>query len=130
MSGKGLRKTQLLCLRLCNFKKIGHINDTFVIDTDQNRLVFFPNPTQVSLSCPPKNNVNDILTGLHRVPAACDIRTNDVHWPAKQTLAIDIEEPNDNSFGLDSISLPLVSLDKKGSVHDSLKELLKKLPKK
>ena len=59
---------------------------------------------------------------------ACDITTETVFWPAKQTLTIDIKVDDIND--LDSTSLPLININKTTKVGKSLKELLAKLPDK
>ena len=114
-------------LKICNHEKIGVANDTFVVETDQHRLVHFSEKTRVSLDCPDKQ-VRDTLEGLHKVPLACDITTETVFWPAKQTLTIDIKVEDIND--LDSTSLPLININKTTKVGKSLKELLAKLPDK
>ena len=111
---------------MCNYNKIGKINDTFVVETDQNRLVYFSELTKVSLGCPDKQ-LRDTLFGLHKLPLACDIETEYVFWPAKQTVTIAIDL-NETSV-LDSSSLPIISVNKTSKVHKSLRELLAKLPK-
>ena len=58
---------------------------------------------------------------------ACDIETEYVFWPAKQTVTIAIDL-NETSV-LDSSSLPIISVNKTSKVHKSLRELLAKLPK-
>ena len=60
------------------------------------------------------------------MPLACDIKTDQVFWPAKQTVTISIEL-NDTSI-LDSTSLPIISINKTDKLSKSLKELLDKLP--
>ena len=83
--------------------------------------------TRVSLDCPDKQ-VRDTLEGLHRLPLACDIITDTVFWPAKQTLTINVKiEPMND---LDSTSLPLINISGVTKVGKSLKELLAKLPDK
>jgi len=114
-------------LEVCNYRKVGVTNDTFVVETDQHRLVHFSEKTRVSLDCPDKQ-VRDTLEGLHKVPLACDITTETVFWPAKQTLTIDIKVEDIDE--LDSTSLPLININKTTKVGKSLKELIDKLPDK
>ena len=114
-------------MEICNYHKVGQTNDTFVVETDQHRLVYFSERTRVSLDCP-KKQVRDTLVGLHKLPLACDIKTDQVFWPAKQTVTISLEV-NDTSI-LDSTSLPIISINKTDKLSKSLKELLDKLPNK
>ena len=51
-------------LEICNYEKVGVTNDTFVVETDQHRLVHFSEKTRVSLDFPDKQ-VTDTLEGLH-----------------------------------------------------------------
>ena len=126
VSGKILRKTTRACWKYVIIKKTGQLNDTFVVEIDQHRLVYFSEQTRVSLEFPEKQ-VRDTLFGLHKLPLACDIKTDHVFWPAKQTVTISIDL-NDTSV-LGSSSLPIISVNKTSKVHKSLKELLAKLPK-
>jgi hypothetical protein len=125
---EGFKQNSTAMLEICNYKKIGQLKDTFVVETDKHRLVYFSEQTKVSLDCPEKNVV-DTLIGLHRLPLACDITTDSVFWPAKQTVTIAIESNETNSFGLDSTYLPIISVNRTSKLHSSLRELIAKLPK-
>lgn len=115
-------------LKYCNFKKFGKVNDTFLKDTEKDRLVYFSQQTQVQLDCPDRN-VRDNLFGLHKFPLACDVRTEDTYWPARQSINIEIERLNDSSYvPFDTSYLPVISLNETKDVHSSLKELINKLP--
>ena len=39
-------------MEICNYQKVGQTNDTFVVETDQHRLVYFSEHTRVSLDYP------------------------------------------------------------------------------
>ena len=123
---EGFKKNGTAMLEICNYNKIGQINDTFVIETDQHRLVYFSELTKVSLDCPDKQ-VRDNLIGFHRLPLACEIQTDYVLWPAKQTVTIELN--NTYSFNLDSTYLPIIDVNRTSKVHTSLRELITKLPK-
>ena len=96
-------------MEICNHQKVGQTNDTFIVETDQHRLVYFSEHTRVSLDCP-KKQVRDTLFGLQKLPLACDIKTDQFFWPTKQTVTISIDL-NDSSV-LDSTSLPIISINK------------------
>ena len=123
---EGFKQNTTRMMTICNYKKVGKINDTFVVETDQHRLVYFSELTKVTLGCPTKQ-VRDNLIGLHKLPLACDIETKYVFWPAKQTVTVTLHL-NDSS-GLDSSALPIISVNKTSKIHKSLRELLAKLPK-
>lgn len=125
---EGYRKNSTAMLSLCNYNKIGQLNDTFVIETDQHRLVYFSEQTKVSLECPEKQ-VKDSLVGLHKIPLACDVETEYVYWPAKQTATIALELNESSSFVLDSTYLPIINVNKSSKIHSSLRELINTLPK-
>lgn len=125
---EGYKNNGTAMLKLCNYKKVGHLNDTFVIETDQHRLVYFSEQTKVSLDCPDKQ-VRDTLIGLHKLPLACNIETDSVFWPAKQTVTISLELNDTDSFVADSTYLPIIDVNKSSNVHSSLRELINTLPK-
>ena len=114
-------------IKLCDFGKAGEVNDTFVIETDKNRLVYFTTETEVELNCPGKQ-INSKLSGLHEVSLACDIKTKQVHWPSKQTAIIDIKFDDTTSF--DATELPIANIDKSSNIHSSLREIIDKIPKR
>ena len=115
-------------IELCSYHKIGQLNDTVVIETDQHRLVYFSEPTKVSLDCPEKQ-VRDTLSGLHQLPLACNIKTDYVFWPAKQTVTIAMDLNDTHAVGLDSTYLPIIDVNKTSKIHISLRDLITKLPK-
>ena len=114
-------------IKHCDFDKAGQVNDTFVVETDSHRLVYFTASTEVNLDCPGKK-ISTTLNGLHNMSLACDISTNKVHWPSKQTARIDIRPDDEDTFKI--VELPIAQINKSSEVHDSLKELINKLPRK
>ena len=116
-------------IKLCNYLKVGQENGTFVVETDQHRLIYFTKLTKVSLNCPEKD-VRETVIGLHKVSLACDIKTDLVFWPAKQSVTVDIMTNNGTDpFDIDSTYLPIVNLNSTSEIHTSLYELIDKLPK-
>ncbi len=113
--------------QLCNYKRIGHINDTIVIETPTDRLVYFAKSTPVSVDCAGKNLRAD-LTGMHKFPLKCNIRTKDTYWPAKQTLTIELNETD--SVPIYFTQLPILKLNVTSKTHSSLQKLINELPKK
>jgi hypothetical protein len=115
-------------LYLCNYKKVGMINGTFMTETKYHRLLYLTERTQVEIDCP-DGRIRDNMKGLHKLPLQCDITTDEVHWPAKQTLKIDIHELLTNvPTKFDSTQLPIVNLNDTINVHDSIKTLISELP--
>jgi len=110
-------------LKLCNFEK--STQNTLVVETERNRLAYFSDETKVILDCP-DNRIRDTLVGLHKLPIQCDIETDDVTWPAKQTVSIEDTLLND-SFSLDSTYLPIITVNRSSEVHKSLRELINQL---
>ena len=121
----GFLQNATAMLTLCNFKKSGQVADTFVVETEEQRLVYFPKLTRVSFNCP-DNVIKDTLIGLHKLPLACDVQTDTVIWPAKQTIALESLETND-IFTLDKTNLPIANVNKSSNVHKSLRELINKI---
>ena len=78
----GYLKNVTSMLELCNYNKAGQTADTYMFETEQQRLVYFFQETKVTLDCPDKL-VKDTFIGLHNLPLACNIITEDVSWPAK-----------------------------------------------
>ena len=113
-------------IRLCNFEKTGEINNTYVVETGTSRLVYFAIETDVDINCPGRHTTTK-LTGLHNISLACDVTTNQVHWPSKQTATIDVLTNDTNSFY--STELHVATINKSSDVHTSLRELINKLPK-
>ena len=112
-------------LKLCNYKKAGQVADTFVVETDSRRLVYFSKLTRVTFDCPDKV-MKDTLIGLHKLPLECHIFTDQVHWPAKLTSTVESIDSND-LFTIDSTKLPIASVNKSSQVHKSLRDLINKL---
>ena len=123
---EGFKQNTTRMMAICNYNKVGKVNDTFVVETDQHRLVYFSELTKVTLGCPTKQ-VRENLIGLHKLPLACDIETKYVFWPAKQTITVTLNLNETTS--LDSTALPIINVNKTSKIHKSLRELLAKLPK-
>ena len=69
------------------------------------------------------------MEGLHQIPLVCDIETDKVRWPAKQTMTIqDLDLATNKSSVFDSTHLPVINIERNSSVHDSLQELIRKIP--
>lgn len=68
--------------------------------------------------------------GLHKIPLACDIRTDYVFWPARQTVTITLAINETNKHEIDSTYLPLIEVNRTDKVHASLRELINALPTK
>ena len=113
--------------KLCNFNIVGQINDSFVVETDKDRLVFFSKPTLVDLDCP-NRKIREELVGLHKFPLTCDVNTNEVYYPSKQTTLVELINLNQtNEVSYDATQLPIINLNRSSSVHKNLKELIKKV---
>ena len=74
-------------LSLCNYHKLGIDKGIYVKDTSYYRLVYFTELTQIELNFPDRN-IRDKLEGLHKLPLQCDLSSDLLYWPAKQTLTI------------------------------------------
>ena len=114
----GFLQNATAMLTLCNYRKSGQVADTFVVETSEQRLVYFPKLTCVSFNCS-DNVVKDTLMGLHKLPLACDIQTDTIFWPAKQSIAVENLLSND-FFTLDETKLPIASVSRSSNVHKSL----------
>ena len=113
--------------KLCNYKKIGHVNDTVVMETPTDRLVYFARTTPVSIDCAGKTIRAD-LTGMHKFPLKCDIHTKDTYWAARQTLSIELNNTDLTPFYFNQ--LPVIELNDTSDMHTSLRKLIDELPKK
>lgn len=113
-------------LRLCNYKKATSDSGTFVTETEEHRLVYFSESTKVLIDCP-RHQTRDALIGLHKLSLACDVRTDDVYYPAKQTVAIESLEINETLL-LDSTPLPIINVNRTSKVHESLRALIRDIP--
>ena len=117
-------------LNLCNYHKLGIDKGIYVKDTSYYRLVYFTELTQIELNCPDRN-IRDKLEGLHKLPLQCDLSSDLLYWPAKQTLTINLEElltavPTE----FDATKLPIIDFNDTTNVHDSIKTLISNLPGK
>jgi len=115
-------------INLCNYKKVGGTTEIHMSETPYYRLIHLPNLTQVELDCP-EGKIRDSLEGLHKIPLECDIRTENVFWPARQTLKIDIinlltQIPQP----FDATKLPVININQTTQIHSSIKALITKLP--
>ena len=70
------------------------------------------------------------MIGLHKIPLTCDAATKLTFWPAKHTMTVNLIFNDSSNLDVDSTPLPIISIDDKSKVHNSLKELLAQLPKK
>lgn len=122
---EAFKKNTTAMLKICNYRKGSQGPDIFMVETDQHRLIYFPEATRVTLECP-DHRMKDTLKGLHKLPLACDLLTDEVLWPAKQTMTIEAFNPN-NSLLLDSSHLPLITVDKSSEMHSSLRQLINKV---
>ena len=114
-------------ISLCDFEKAGTTNDTVVIETDRSRLIYFHIEKKVELNCPEKK-ISTRMKGLHNISLTCDITTSQLHWPSKQTATININTNAPQTFH--DTELPIASINDTSDVHNSIKELIDKLPKK
>ena len=121
----GFLKMSQDMLSICNYRKAGQVADTLVIETNTKRLVYFSKLTRVTFDCPDKI-VKDSFLGLHKLPLACDIITDDVRWPAKQSVEVE-SLSNNEILSLDTTELPIACVNKSSKVHKSLRELIDKL---
>ena len=122
---EGFKQNATAMIKLCNYRKTGQGSKTFMIEADQHRLIYFSEETKVTLDCP-DHRMKDTFKGLHKLPLACDLMTDEVLWPAKQTMTIEHFDPN-NSLLLDSSHLPVINVDKNSELHSSLRELVNKI---
>ena len=117
-------------LELCNYRRVGMSNGTFLTETKNHRLVYFTETTPVKLTCP-DGQIRDTLQGLHQIPLECDVSTYLVHWPSKQSLKIDVEKLFANETArFDLLPLPIFDLNETVNLHDSLHKLISDLPDK
>ena len=121
---EGYRQNSTRMLEICNYNKVGEINDTFVVETDKHRLAYFPVPTRVTQLCP--EVTRETLTGLHQLSLSCDVETDSVFWPAKQMVTIALQY--NDSFQVDSTFSPIINVSTDNKMHKSLKKLITKLP--
>ena len=113
-------------IKRCNFEKAGELNDTFVVETDKNRIIYFTTETEVDLDCPGKRIVTK-LVGLHNVSTSCEITTAVAHYPSKQSAIVNVKENETEQFQLSE--LPIANIGKSEHLHSTLVELIKQLPK-
>ena len=121
----GFLKNVTSMLELCNYKKAGQSVDVYMYETEQQRLVYFFKQTRVTFDCPDKL-IKDTFIGLHKLPLACNIITEDVSWPAKQTITVDSLDSN-NLFTSDTTKIPIAQLNTSSNVHESLRKLISKI---
>ena len=114
-------------LTQCDFERAGNVGDTYTIETNRDRLVYFTKATKVTLDCPGKN-IQTTLVGLHNMSLGCSITTKNEHFPAKLTATMVLVSNETHSF--DPIELPIPKVNESNAMHDSLREILKKLPGK
>ena len=132
-----LKDTKIICelasylenvtamLNLCNYHKAGQNADTYMFETKQQRLVCFFRRTRVTFDCPDKL-IKDSFIGLHKLPLACGIITEDVSWLAKQTITVESLDSN-NPFTCDTTKIPIANVNHSSNIHESLCELINKI---
>ena len=124
---EGFRQNKLIMLERCTYRKVGNFNDTFVVETENHRLVYFSSLTRVILECP-EGQVRDYMIGLHKLPITCDIITSEMFFPASHFLTVNIEYTQPHDW-FDDTKLPLISVNRSDKVHKSLRDLINELPK-
>ena len=126
---EGLQKNASEVLRLCNFKKLGTLDDgIYLTETRDRRLLHLARRTWVKLNCP-DGKIRAFLQGLHSVAPECDIETEEVSWPAEQTQHVKVEnliKTNQQTYEVNK--LPIFNLNDTDKVHESIKSLIDKLP--
>lgn len=98
-------------LVLCNYKKVGLTNGIYMTETRYYRIIYLTEKTQVELDCP-DGRIRDTLEGLHKIPIQCDVNTDQVYWPSRQTMKIDMHELLTNiPNNFDATQLPITHLN-------------------
>ena len=115
-------------LNLCNFKRLGMTGGVFLAETKHDRLLYVLDKTLVRLNCP-DGNLRVSMEGLHNIPSECDIETELVKWPARQQRHIDVKQLLGKlPHAFDITSLPIFTINESHKVHESIEELISKLP--
>ena len=125
---EGIKKNVSAMLKLCNFRRLGTTNGIYLANTANDRLIYLTQETVVELSCP-EGKIRDKLIGLNHIPQGCDLKTDLVNWPARQSKQIAMssisQKPTNNTF--DVTHLPTIKLNDTNRVHTSIKTLVDKL---
>ena len=124
---QGFQKNTSGMLTLCNYKKIGMTSGTFITETKHYRLVYLTQQTTVNLDCP-DGKIRETLEGLNRIPISCDLYTDSVYWPARQTVKIDIQDEDNDAHSFDITKLPTVNINNSNKASDSIRKLISELP--
>ena len=113
----------------CNFVKLGMTDGMHVTVTPPNRILYLTEKTQVALNCP-DGRIKSELVGLHSVSDKCDITTKLLNWQAEQSKHIEVEQIlQELPEAYDITELPIIELNSTSEIHESIKELINKLPK-
>ena len=115
-------------MKICQFRKIGMDQGIHLTESQNNRMLDVADKTTIQLTCP-DGKIKADLVGLHTVSHECDIKTETVNWPARQTKQFDIKEILTNSNNTyDIIKLPIIKITNQSNLHKSIKELIDNLP--
>ena len=118
-----------MVLKTCNFVKLDITDGMYVTSHTPNRILYLTRRTKVELNCP-DGRIKSDLVGLHTVPDKCDITTDLVSWQAEQSKRIEIEQILQEIPRIyDITKLPIMELNSTSEIHESIKELIDKLPK-
>jgi hypothetical protein len=126
---EGFKQNVSGMLELCNYQKVGTVNGTYLTETKYFRLMYLAERQQVDLDCP-DGKVRDHMLGLHKIHIQCDVRTNQVYWPARQTKEINVQDllNDEHPSKFDTTQLPIWDLNITNRVHVSIKKLIDALP--
>ena len=116
-------------LKLCNFKKLGSKTGIYLTNTPFKRLLYLTESTKVELDCP-GGKIRDTLIGMKLIPVECDIKTDNVVWPAKLHKKIKIEkliQLTEHNDGFDITNLPIFTVNDTDQVHPSIRVLIDEL---
>lgn len=116
-------------LTACTFTHLGEGDKTFFSPRKHNNLLYLTTPTKVNFKCP-GTNIRDTLQGLYTIPRECEVITDTLQWSPIQSVKIDLNEllTNSTTNTFDSTKLPIIDFNKTDSVHQSLKDIIEKIP--
>lgn len=111
-------------LQACHYELLKSDNGTLLRETKKFRLAYFPQPTKVNLDCPDQR-IKEVLEGVTSIPTDCDLTTDYVYWPARQSLDINLESlVSTTGREFEAIKLPPIKLNDTTKVHDTLKKII------
>ena len=116
-------------LALCTFKPVSETGGMVLTETEKSRLVYFIEETQIEIACP-DSKIRDTLKGLHSIPSECDLTSNLLHWPARQSTNIDIRQmltESKKGTTFDISTLPAFILNETYNLHDTIKTAIREL---